>query len=47
MKKVQLVINVVCVAWLVWFLLSWVDVILHNTTLNPVYQPWNLFTLFF
>lgn len=44
MKKVQLVINVACVAW---FLLSWVDVILHNTTLNPVYQPWNLFTLFF
>lgn len=47
MKKVQLVINVVSVTWFMWLLLSWVDVILHNTMLNPVYQPWNLFTLFF
>lgn len=47
MKKVQLVIDVACVAWLAWFLLSWVDVVLHNTMPNPVYQPWNLFTLFF
>lgn len=47
MKRIGQVINVVGIAWFMWLLLSWVDVILHNTTLNPVYQPWNLFTLFF
>lgn len=47
MKRVGQVINAACIAWFVWLFLSWVDVILHNTMPNPVYQPWNLFTLFF
>lgn len=30
-----------------WIFISWIDIILHNTHPNPVYQVWNFFTLFF
>lgn len=32
---------------LLWFIASWVDVVLHNLDPNPVYQWWNLFVLLF
>ena len=47
MKRIERVINVVCIAWLIWLLLSWIDVVLHNVMLNPVYHSWNFFALFF
>lgn len=29
-----------------WIFISWVDIVLHNTRPNPIYQVWNFFTLF-
>lgn len=37
----------VCVAFEVWVFVSWIDIILHNTKPDPIYQVWNFFTLFF
>lgn len=37
----------VCVAFDVWVFVSWIDIILHNTKPDPIYQVWNFFTLFF
>lgn len=36
-----------CFAFDIWIFISWVDIILHNTRPDPVYQVWNFFTLFF
>lgn len=36
-----------CIAFDVWIFISWIDIVLHNTRPDPVYQAWNLFTLFF
>lgn len=36
-----------CLAFDLWIFISWVDIILHNTKPDPVYQVWNFFTLFF
>lgn len=33
------------VAALIWIFLSYLDVVFHNTSANPVYAPWNFFTL--
>lgn len=29
----------------VWLLASWIDVVTHNLSPNPIYQSWNLFAL--
>lgn len=47
-KACRLVGNVVlvgCALFSAWLLASWVDVVLHNLSPNPVYQSWNLFAL--
>lgn len=36
-----------CLAFDIWIFISWIDIILHNTKPDPVYQIWNFFTLFF
>lgn len=36
-----------CLAFDIWVFISWVDIVLHNTRPDPVYQVWNFFTLFF
>lgn len=36
-----------CFAFDIWIFISWIDIILHNTHPDPVYQVWNFFTLFF
>lgn len=33
------------VAALIWIFLSYLDIIFHNTSVSPVYAPWNFFTL--
>ena len=37
------------VVFIVWFLLSWADIVTHNTAFwepdYACYQPWNFFTL--
>jgi len=36
-----------CLLFDIWVFISWIDVILHNLSPDPVYQSWNFFTLFF
>lgn len=36
-----------CLSFDIWVLISWIDIVSHNTRPNPVYQVWNFFTLFF
>lgn len=48
MKKViSIIFNIICVAFLLWMLLSWVDVLAHNNPLNKDmhYRPTNAFVL--
>lgn len=33
--------------FLIWVFISWLDVISHNLTPDPVYQWWNLFQILF
>lgn len=32
--------------WLLWILLSWTDIIFHNTN-SYLFHSWNFFTIFF
>lgn len=36
-----------CLAFDLWVILSWVDIIADNTSMNPVHHAWNFFVLFF
>lgn len=53
MKKLHTILKALyflaMVAFIVWFLLSWGDIVTHNTTSwepnYTCYQPWNLFIL--
>ena len=36
-----------CLAVEIWAFVSWIDIVLHNTRPDPIYQAWNLFTLLF
>lgn len=44
------IINIICVAFFVWFIASFIDTNLHNQPFTDGYQDfadWNLFTLAF
>lgn len=45
-KAIERIICIVGAILMAWLLASWADVVLHNTTVNPIYQPWNFFVLF-
>lgn len=49
MKKVYIfnVIAFICGIFLFWAFLSFIDVIIHNSAENPIYQVWNIFSLLF
>ena len=38
---------VALLAFDIWVLVSWIDIITHNLCPSPVYQEWNFFVLFF
>ena len=50
MNKVKKVIEnamvILCVAFAIWFLFSFVEVDMKNLTENPVYSSWNFFEIF-
>jgi hypothetical protein len=29
--------------WLAWLVISYIDIVIHNTEAQPVYLAWNLF----
>lgn len=37
------------IGWIItgWFLISWIDVVLHNLNDEPIYQAWNIIALLF
>lgn len=46
-KGIEIAVYVICTVILVWFIISWIDVVLHNGNENPQYAEWNLLTLIF
>lgn len=47
MRKVVGMLECVSALLLLWFVLSWVEVITKNIAPNPNYSPINMFTLLF
>ena len=46
--KVALIITIVCALFLLWLIISYIDVIMHNGIgMEHIYAKWNLFTLLF
>ena len=45
-KVIENVIVILCVAFVIWFLFSFVEVDMKNLTENPVYSSWNFFEIF-
>ena len=45
-KVIENVMVILCIAFAVWFLFSFVEVNMKNLTENPVYSSWNFFEIF-
>ena len=45
-KVIEYILCGISISFLLWLLLSWIDVVLHNLNPEPVYQWWNLFMIF-
>lgn len=49
-KAIKLFLNLLAVAaviFILWIIISYFDVILHNNSENPIYHFWNIFPLLF
>lgn len=42
-KVLKNTIYLISVIFIIWFMLSWFDVIADNCFPNPVHHPWNFF----
>lgn len=48
MKKItKTVVGIICVLLLVWFVVSFIDIVLHNTTSGNSYGSWNVISQLF
>ena len=47
MKVLKISYFAVMVLFMVWFAVSWVDIVADNCSMNAVHHAWNLFTLLF
>ena len=45
MKILNKIIYIVSILFLLWIILSYFDVILHNLDEEPIYHGWNFFKL--
>ena len=45
-KVIENVMVILCVALAIWFIISFVEVNMKNSTENPVYSSWNFFEIF-
>ena len=45
-KVAETIIVVLCVAFILWIIMSFVEVNMKNLTENPVYSCWNLFEIY-
>lgn len=47
MAVITFIIKVIFIGFLVWVLVSLVDVTIHNFTMEYMYSEWNIFQFFF
>lgn len=47
MAVITFIIKVIFIGFLVWILVSLVDVTIHNFTMEYMYSEWNIFQFFF
>ena len=47
MEVITFIIKVIFIGFLVWVLISLVDVTIHNFTMEYMYSEWNIFQFFF
>lgn len=47
LKVSYYMVSFLMIMMILWFLMSFVDVVMNNLNPAPVYQGWNLFTLLF
>jgi hypothetical protein len=45
LKVSYYMVSFLMIMMILWFTMSFVDVVIHNLNPAPVYQSWNLFTL--
>ena len=45
-KVIENVMVMLCVAFAIWFIISFVEVDMKNLTENPIYSSWNFFEIF-
>ena len=45
-NKILTVLTCVAIIIILWMLASFVDTVMHNLDMEPVYQAWNFFNLF-
>ena len=46
-RRTETALCIICAVILAWFIISWIDVCLHNGNENPQYATWNLLTMIF
>lgn len=50
MKALKIITDILCVLMLLvgaWALVSWAEIVCHNSMTDPIYSAWNLFALLF
>lgn len=47
MQTLTDILAIISALFVLWTIISWIDVVIHNLDPEPVYQAWNLFTLLF
>ena len=45
MKTLSRLFTIVMVLFIVWFVASYMDIVMHNLDDEPIYKAWNLFEL--
>lgn len=41
-QKTEIIIYTICTVALLWLILSWIDICIHNGNHNPKYGKWNI-----
>lgn len=44
-KTLNKLFTIIMVLFIVWFVASYMDIVMHNLDDEPIYKVWNLFTI--
>ena len=44
-KTIKIIVYTICIALMLWFFLSWCDIVADNSKPNPEHHPYNIFVL--